>query len=371
MVGTALPTKHFGWRRRQPHFRLGRARIVGPMTVHSLRFHGPGDLRSEEVDLRPCGPGDVVVAVQACGVCGSDLHFLDGSARTGHVPITLGHEIAGRIVESGDPSWMVDDEVVVAAGVTCGSCVACRSDREMICERLAMTGIDFDGGLADKVVVPGSALLARPAGVAAEVAATAVDAGATAFHAVVCRGQVQTGDAVVIIGAGGLGSYGIQFARALGAAPVIVADRDPAALARARELHADETILVESGTSIGRAVKLLTGGGVDRAIEFVGRAATLDAAVKSLRPGGTAVAVGVGTEPLTTLPPVLWARNEYALLGSFGSHRRDVEQVLARLADGTLQAPVRDTIPLAGAQEVIMAAANGTRPAAGRLIVIP
>jgi propanol-preferring alcohol dehydrogenase len=341
------------------------------MPVSSLRFHGPGDLRYEEVDLRPIGSGDVVVAVEACGVCGSDLHFLGGSARTGHVPITLGHEIAGRVVESADPTWVVGDEVVVAAGATCGSCLACRGDREMICERLAMTGIDFDGGLAEKVVVQGTALLTRPALVPADVAATAVDAGATAFHAVVCRGQVQLGEAVLIIGAGGLGSYAIQIARAQGAAPVIVADRDPAALANARDLQADETILVEPGVSIGRAAKLLTGGGVDTAIEFVGRAATLDAAVKSLRPGGTAVAVGVGMEPLTTLPSVLWARNEYALLGSFGSHRRDVEQVLDRLANGSLVAPARDTIPLEGAEAVIMAVANGSRPSAGRLIVCP
>ena len=132
-----------------------------------------------------------------------------------------------------------------------------------------------------------------------------------------------------------------------------------------------ETILVEQGTSIGRAAKLLTSGGVDAAIEFVGRAATLHAGVKSLRPGGRAIAVGVGMEPLTTLPPVLWARHEYALLGSFGSHRRDVEQVLDWLADGTLQAPVLEKIPLDGAEEIIMALAPGRRAAAGRLMVIP
>ena len=341
------------------------------MTIQSLRFHGPGDLRAEPVDLRPLGPGEVVVAVEACGVCGSDLHFLDGSARTRHVPITLGHEIAGRIIQSADPAWLLGEEVVVAAGVTCGSCRACRGDREMICERLAMTGIDFDGGLAEQVVVPGNALFARPAGLDAVLAATAVDAGATAFHAVACRGEVQSGESVLIIGAGGLGSYGIQVARARGAAPVIVADSDPAALERAGDLQADETILVEPGISIGRAAKLLTAGGVDAAIEFVGLATTLDAAVKSLRPGGRAVAVGVGMEPLTTLPPVLWARNEYALLGSFGSHRRDVEQVLDWLADGTLQPPALERIPLEGAERVIMAQAGGHRPATGRLIVIP
>lgn len=341
------------------------------MTNRALRFYGPGDLRIEDVGLPDLEPGEVMVAVEACGVCGSDLHFLDGSARTGHAPITLGHEIAGHVSNTTDPAWTVGDEIVVAAGVVCGECVACRNDREMICERLAMTGIDFDGGLAEKVLVPARALLARPTGLSAEIAATAVDAGATAFHAVTCRAEVKSGDAVLIIGAGGLGSYALQIARAAGAAPVIVADRDPTALERARSWQADETILVEPEVSIGRAVKLLTGGGVDAALEFVGRAATLDAAVKSLRPGGVAVAVGIGQEPLTTLPPVLWARHEYALVGSFGSHRRDVEQVMQWLADGTLQSPSLEEIPLEGADRVITALATGDRVSRGRLMVIP
>jgi len=341
------------------------------MTVRALRFHGPGDLRNEEVELPPPGPGDVLIEVEACGVCGSDLHFLDGSARTAHVPITLGHEVAGRVVDSHAPEWSAGDEVVVAAGVTCGECQPCRDDREMICERLTMTGIDFDGGLADRMVVPATALFRRPRDLEPSVAATAVDAGATAFHAVACRAEVGRGDAVLIIGAGGLGSYGIQFARLSGAAPVVVADTDPIALERAVHLGADETILVEPGSSIGRSVKLLTDGGVDTSLEFVGRAATLDAAIKSLRPGGIAIAVGVGMEPLSTLPPVLWARYEYALAGSFGSHRRDVEQVLAWLADGSVRPPDLEQIPLDGAGAVITARAAESWSNAGRLIVIP
>jgi propanol-preferring alcohol dehydrogenase len=241
----------------------------------------------------------------------------------------------------------------------------------MICERLAMTGIDFDGGLAEKMVVPAAALFRRPSGLEPPVAATAVDAGATAFHAVACRAEVGPGDAVLIVGAGGLGSYGIQFARILGSAPVVVADTDPTALERALRLGADEAILVEPGLSIGRTVKLLTDGGVDAALEFVGRAATLDAAIKSLRPGGTAVAVGVGMEPLLTLPPVLWARHEYSLTGSFGSHQRDVEEVLSGLADGSVHPPDLEQIPLEGAAAIITARAAEPRSGAGRLVVIP
>lgn len=341
------------------------------MQIRALRFHGPADLRAESIELPEPHHNEVVVRVEACGVCGSDLHFLDGSARTGRLPVTLGHEIAGRVAESRHPDWTEGDAVLVAAGVPCGVCPRCREDRQMICERLSMTGIDFDGGLADELLVPGATLLPRPASVPPQIGATAVDAGATAYHAVACRAGIEAGRSVLIVGIGGLGTFGVQIAKALGAAPVIAADHDPAALERVRSLGADETLLVEEGISLGRSVKLLTDGGVDAAIEFVGRATTVDACVKSLRPGGTAVAVGVGMEPLETLPPVLWATNEYALVGSFGSHRRDAETVLGWLADGTLQPPPLEVIPLHGAEEVIMALASGKRRSQGRLIVVP
>ncbi len=340
------------------------------MQIRALRFHGPSDLRSETVTLPELQPGEVMVEVDACGVCGSDLHFLDGSARTGHIPVTLGHEIAGRIEVSRDPAWQPGTAVVVAAGISCGTCPRCLEGREMVCERVAMTGIDFDGGLAERVLVPGAALLRRPAELSAPVAATAVDAGATAYHAVACRAALGPGRSVLVMGVGGLGSFGVQIAKALGAAPIIAADRDPAALQRARSQGADETVLVEDGISVGRSVKLLTDGGADAAVEFVGRSATVDACVKSIRRGGTAVVVGIGIEPLETLPPVLWATNEYALLGSFGAHRRDVEQVLGWLVDGTLQPPPLEVIPFEGAEQMIMALAAGERTSEGRLMVV-
>jgi D-arabinose 1-dehydrogenase-like Zn-dependent alcohol dehydrogenase len=337
--------------------------------MRALRFHGIGDLRLEETDDPAPAAGETVVAVEACGVCGSDLHFLDGSARTAYVPITLGHEVAGRVEESDD--LRPGTPVLVAVGMSCGACAMCTAGRINLCEQGRVVGIDFDGGLADRIVVPSSMLIERPDTVDAVAAATAVDAGATAYHAVVRRGQVGVGDSVLVIGAGGLGTYGLQIARNAGAAPVIVADTDPIALERAVALGADETVLVEEGTSIGRTAKLLTDGGVDVALEFVGRASTVDAAVKALRPGGTAVAVGVGTEPVTTLPPVLWSNNEYTLTGSYGSLAGDAERVLAALAEGTLTAPPTELVSLVDAAPVIVATAAGRRRTRGRIIVTP
>jgi len=336
--------------------------------VRALRFHGPGDLRLDEVPAPTTG---VVVRVAACGVCGSDLHFLDGSARTAYTPITLGHEIAGVISESADAAWPEGTEVLVAAGGHCGECPRCIEGRPNLCERSVVMGIEVDGGLADFVSVRGDMLIRRPGGLTPGDAATAVDAGATAWHAVTRRAGVTPGDSVVIIGVGGLGGYAVQMARNAGAGPVIAADIDPARLEDARRFGADEVVLIEEGKSLGRAVKLLTGGGVDKALEFVGRASTVDAAVKCLRPGGIAAAVGVGTEPLITLPPVLWSNHEYTLTGSYGSLPGDTEMVLDLLAAGRLHPPQIEEVSLDDAAAAITAAARGDRTITGRLMVIP
>ncbi len=341
------------------------------MATHALRFHGVGDLRLEEVEPVPPRRGEVRVDVVACGVCGSDLHFLDGSARTGTVPVTLGHEVAGVVALSRHPHWNEGDLVVVAAGLACGTCRPCLDGRSNLCKQLMLIGIDVDGGWADTMVVDGGSLIARPAGLAPEAAAVAADAGATAYHAMARKAGLREGDAAAVIGIGGLGTFAVQVAKLIGAAPIIAIDRDPSALDRARALGADEAILVREDTSVGREVKLLTDGGVDVAAEFVGASATVDAAIKSLRPGGVAVAVGVGTEALVTVPPVLWATHEYELRGSFGSLEGDPERILAWLEDGTLVPPHLERVALGEAAGPILDVAVGRRRAHGRMVVIP
>lgn len=338
--------------------------------MRALRFHGPGSLTLEDLPEPQPGSGEVLLDVTACGVCGSDLHFLDGTARTAHVPITLGHEIAGRIIEPGESGFGARTPVVVEVGAHCGGCRRCLEGRPNLCERMAALGIHRDGGLAHRVAVPATSLVPIPDGLAPESAATAVDAGATAYHAVTRTAALQPGETALVIGAGGLGSYAMQIARRRGAAAVIVADTDPGALERAHHLGADEVIAVTPGVSLGRAVKLLTDGGVDVALEFVGRAATVDAAVKSLRPGGRAVAAGVGTEPVLTVPPVLWSNNEYQLRGSYGSLPGDVAAVLAGLATGELAAPPLETVPLDRAAATILARSTG-EGGGSRLMVLP
>jgi alcohol dehydrogenase, propanol-preferring len=330
--------------------------------MRAIRLHAPRDLRLDEMPDPFPGDSDVVVTVEAAGVCGSDLHFVDGTARTSMLPITLGHEVAGSLASS--PST----RVVVALSTACGACDRCREERPNLCVRVEVIGIHRDGGLADRIVVPAASVIQIPDGVDAPQAATATDAGSTAWHAVHRRAGVVAGQRVAIIGVGGLGSYGVQMARNLGAT-VIAVDTSVDALDRATTLGAEQVVLAEPGISAGRAVKGLTDGGVDVAIEFVGAAATVDTAVKSLRPGGRAVAVGVGLEPLTTIPPVLWSNNEYTLTGSYGSLPGDTEAVLADLAAGRLVAPRVRLVDLEDAVDAINdAVAHGS---AERIVVMP
>ncbi len=122
---------------------------------------------------------------------------------------------------------------------------------------------------------------------------------------------------------------------------------------------------------MGRRIKLLTDGGVDVAVEFVGRAASLDGAIKSLRPGGVAVAVGVGNEPLATLPNVLWVTHEYELRGSFGGLPGDAETVLGWLSAGELEPPPLERVGLEDAARRIAARAAGAEEGGDRLVVVP
>jgi len=333
--------------------------------VRALRLHGPGDIRLDEV--APPDASSVVIEVSACGVCGSDVHFVDGSARTGHLPITLGHEVAGTILSAPGTDLALGAEVVAEVGRFCLSCPG----RPNLCERARGLGIHVDGGFADLVAVPIESVVARPPQVSVAAAATAVDAGATALHAIRRRARIESGESVLVIGAGGLGTYGIQFAQLAGAAAVIVADTDAMALARAADLGVDETILVEPGASTGRRVKMLTDGGVDAAIEFVGSASAVDAAVKSIRPGGRAVVVGVGIEPVVSLPVVLWSNNEYSLLGSYGSLPGDTELVLEALANESVIAPNTIDVALADGADLLAELAAGERTGPERPMIRP
>ncbi|MCZ7567295.1 MAG: zinc-binding dehydrogenase [Ardenticatenaceae bacterium] len=308
--------------------------------MKAARFYEAGrPLQIEEVAMPEPGPGEVLVAVEAAGICGTDLHIaLEGTIPPARTPITLGHEGGGRIATlgAGVEGWDVGDRVCFLPHAPCGQCWYCLNDRETLCPRTEIFGLHRDGTFAEAVVVPARCLVALPTAIPFEQGAILSDAVATAYHAVAVRAAVRPGKTVVVVGCGGVGHHAIWFARHQGAGRVIAVDVAAGPLRRALEAGADATIDARE-EDVPRRVKTLTGGlGADLAVECVGRAETVTAALKCLRRGGRAVVVGVGPERVTLPPLQAFVGMDLALLGSMGSNRTDLEAVIAMVARGDM-----------------------------------
>ena len=323
----------------------------------AARLHSPGaPLKIEDCPLPTLEPGEVLVRVAACGVCGSDLHMWRGAAPVRKTPIVLGHEIAGTVAACGPESstWKADDAVIVRAGASCGNCRHCRSRRDNLCSGQRVLGMDLDGGFAQYVRAPAANLVPLPPGISFEVGAILTDAVATPFHAILSRGGLHGGDMVAVFGCGGLGIHAVQLARLLGAATIVAVDVRRPALALAERAGAG-AVIDAAETSPAKEIQRLTDGGVDLALDFVGKAETVSQAVRSLRPGGRAVVVGMGTEGIALPPPALFAWREHAVLGSFGSTLHDLEQVIEFVSSGRLDlsGSITARLPLSGVNDAL------------------
>ena len=184
-----------------------------------------GDLSLVEVETRAPGHGQVRVTVEACGVCHSDSLVIAGYMPGSTFPLTTGHEIAGRIdaVGAGVAGWSVGDRVAVGwYGGSCGHCDACREGDGIHCPDVQVPGVAYQGGFADSVVVPAVALASRPDGLIASEAAPLACAGVTVYNAL-RNSAARPGDTVAILGLGGLGHLGVQFAAKMGFNTVSIA----------------------------------------------------------------------------------------------------------------------------------------------------
>lgn len=311
-----------------------------PTTMRAARLHATGtdepDVRIDEVDVPSPGPGQVLVEVLACGVCASDLHVVAGITPAGELPQVLGHEAVGDIAAVGEgvTDWLVGDRVLVLPAWPCGRCPYCLGGRENLCRSLRVPGVDVDGSQAGYTLADARVVTHVPRSVPAEQAAILVDAVATPYHALKRAGVTQ-GSTVAVVGLGGLGMHAVQLARLAGAATVVGVDIDPVNLERARDWGADAVVDASDGKP-ARRVRELTEGGVGKAIEFVGRNETIDQSIKMLAPGGRAVVVGLTPERLQTLPSALLVSNELEVVGSFGSTRQDVDELVDLLDAGRL-----------------------------------
>jgi (R,R)-butanediol dehydrogenase/meso-butanediol dehydrogenase/diacetyl reductase len=335
--------------------------------MRALRWHARGDVRLDEVEEPVAGPGEALVEVALCGICGSDLaeyrdgpqmirlsaHPLSGQAP----PLTLGHEFVGTVVDGGSPDGSIGAgaRVTVDACLRCGECAACVRGDYHRCRYGGSIGLHADGAFAPLVKVPGETLVAVPEGVRDEQAALS-EPFAVALHGL-DRAGLRAGDPVLVLGFGPIGAASALVARALGAEPHVVE------LADARRAAAERLGFrtLDAGEDLPRRVRReLGGGGAEVVVESTGVAAVAPVAVECAARGGRISLVG-----LPKVPSALDLRRltlfERSLVGSLG-YRHDLPRVLSLVAGGALDPAVivGDTVALARAPDTIAALASST-----------
>jgi threonine dehydrogenase-like Zn-dependent dehydrogenase len=334
-------------------------------------LQGPGRLEVTAVPVPDVGPGQVLVAVDLCGVCGTDLHMvLEGWGQRGSWG---GHEWTGRVaaVGPGVSRWAPGDAVVGGPTARCGRCPACRAGRPSLCADRDTPGVGPErGAFATYTVAGADELLAVPEGLAPEAAALA-EPLAVALHAITLS-QVGPGQRALVLGAGPIGALAIAALRALGVDDVTCAEPGPARrdLARTvgatRACHPDE-LEVPSIAEPGRIVA----GAVDVVLECSGRAAAMEAGLAQLVRGGTLVLVGAGMEA-PRFDPNRILLDELVVTGAFTYDAGGFERALDLLAAGAV--PVADLIEpepvgLDGLLDAMRGLAEGRL--AGKVLVRP
>lgn len=327
---------------------------------------GTRELRLEQVrDPRP-GAGEVLVRVRAAGICGTDLEILNGLRLPPDVqwPVILGHEVAGEVVDAGPDAepWRPGHRVVVNPYVACGRCWSCLDGRRSACLAPVLIGLTRPGGFAEYVAVPAQNLLHLPSSVPFPAGAILPDAVATAFHAVITRGELQPGQSVAIYGAGGVGTHAAMLAKLFGGDPVIVVVRREATAERLRPLGVHVTVTGPDRSPVREIRELTEGRGVDLAVDFVARPETVRNSIGATRVGGRVVLVGVSDEPLVLQGSSYLVRREVEIRSAFGATPHEIATVISLGASGRLdlRGSVSRVWPLARIHEAV--ATLGHRP---------
>ncbi len=337
--------------------------------MRAVRFHGPQrGIAVEDVARPVAGPGEVVVDVKAAGVCGTELHFLDGLLTPAQTPITLGHEVAGTVAEVGAGVDQVApaERVAVHYFHACGRCARCRAGDDHLCDApLGFLAFATDGGFAEQVVVPASAVVPVPDGLNLVEAASLCCSGTTALHATTAA-DLRAGDSAVVYGVGGVGLALVQVLRMAGARVVAVARSDQR-LDKARELGADVTVNA-TAQDVAAAVREATGGaGADAVFELVGTAETGKAALGCLAKAGALIYVGYSFDQMT-FSPLSMVVPEQRILTSVSNRRSELVEALRLGAEGALRT-LPTTAPLDQAADVLEDLRAGR--VVGRAVLVP
>ena len=306
----------------------------------------------EDVPAPVAGPADVIVAVKACGICGSDVHGMDGSTGRRRPPIIMGHEAAGVIssLGSGVIGWKAGDRVTFDSTIYCGHCEFCRRGLINLCDNRRVLGVSCEdyrqnGAFAEYVAVPQHILYRLPDGLTFEHAAL-VEPFAIALHAI-RRAPPTLNDTVVVVGAGMIGLALVQALSQAGCGRLIAVDVAADRLALAAKCGATTAINSATEEAPAAILRLTRGLGADLAFEAVGLPATVDLTLRCLRKGGAATLVGNVT-PKVEFPLQTAVTRELTIHGSCAS-QGEYPACLDMLARGALRAAplISATAPLA------------------------
>jgi len=322
----------------------------------------------EAAEPRP-DTNEVLIEVEACGVCHSDLHVADGDwpqiVPITKMPLILGHEISGRVVKKGVSveNLELGDRVGVPwVHWTCGECEFCREGSENLCSKQTITGVTVDGGYAEFVKAPASHALKIPDGLSCIEAAPLFCAGVTVYRALK-RAQIKPGQRLAVFGVGGLGHLAVQIGRGLGAI-VTAIDVTDEKLARAKELGASVTL----NSAASNVVKeMRRAGGVHAALVASAAKAAYDTAFRCVRPTGSLLVVGLPSEPIC-FPAIQMAALEVHIQASSVGTRDDIKELLTMAVAGKIHSQIT-TRPLADANEVLAELREGR--VSGRIVLTP
>ncbi len=326
-------------------------------------------LKIEDVPRPQIAAGQVLVAVEACGVCHSDLHVAEGDWKqfAGIVkrPLILGHEVAGHVTELG--AGVQDLKIGDRVGVpwlywSCGECEFCREGNENLCVRQSITGVTVDGGFAEFLKVRASHATRIPDSLSALEAAPLFCAGVT-VHRALKHAKISPGQRLAIFGVGGLGHLAIQLGRALGA-EITAIDVSEGKLEMARSLGAARTLNAKTSEV---AKEFRRSGGAHVALVTSGAKAAYDTAFACLRPTGMLLVVGLPAEDIC-FPPIMMAAREVRIQASAVGTREDLREVLALAAQGKVRCEVAAR-PLSQVNEVLDQMRRGQ--ISGRIAVTP
>ncbi len=275
----------------------------------------------EEFPVPAIQPDEVLVRVRACGICGSDVHGMDGSSGRRIPPIVMGHEAAGMIAEIGSAvtGWKKGDRVTFDSTVSCGACGYCRRGEINLCDNRRVLGVSCGeyrrhGAFAEFVAVPQRILYRLPLNLTYEQAAM-VEAVSVAVHAVE-RTPLSLNASVAVIGVGMIGLLVVQVLRARGCGEIIAVDLDEGKLKLAGRFGATQTVNVKGIDMEGKSLRFTSG--VDAAFEVVGLPHTVKTAIDCVRKGGSVTLVG-NLKPQVELPLQAVVTRELTLIGTCGS----------------------------------------------------